>query len=120
MLEYLSTLLKNLPNTLPDCGNNSEYDALHPFLLDENHITRIGDEVLAFCYVLDTIFKPDEQWSISERSPIICKVVTVLESYLEKFPENQIILQWMEGFKMALINVYKEENCPVSQSVSCL
>ena len=58
-LKYLSSLLKNLPDTLPNCGDNSDYDALDPFILDKNHIVRIGDEVEAFCYVLDTIFKAD-------------------------------------------------------------
>ena len=115
-LKYLSSLLNNLPDTLPHCGfgNSSEYDVLHPFILDENHIIRIGDEVEAFCYVLDTIFKPDNQWLITECGDMVCKVVTVLESYLEKFPENKVILQWMESFKMALITIYNEANCPVS------
>ena len=66
-LKYLSSLLKNLPDTLPDCGDDSEYDGLHPFNLDENHIVRIGDEVQAFCYVLDTIFNADNKWTINER-----------------------------------------------------
>jgi hypothetical protein len=118
-LKYLSTLLENLPDTLPDCGDNSEYDALNPFIRDENHIVRIGDEVQAFCYVLDTIFKADNQWTIIERGSCICKVIMVLEYYPEKFPENKVILRWMEGFKIALMTVYYEANCPVSQSVSC-
>ena len=108
-LKNLSTLLENLPDNLPDCGDNSEYyGALHPFILDENHIVHIGDEVEAFCYVLDTIFKADNQWTITECGWSICKVVMVLEYYLEKFPENKVILQWMEGFKIALMTVYNK------------
>ena len=119
-LKYLSILLENLPDTLPDCGDTSEYyEALYPFDLDQNHIFRIGDEVQAFCYVLDTIFKADNEWAIIERGWCIHKVVTVLEYYLDKYPENKIILQWMDGFKMALMAVYDEANCPVSQSVPC-
>jgi hypothetical protein len=119
MLKYISKLLEDLPDTLPDCGDNSEYyEALHPFIMDENHIVRIGDEALAFCYVLDTIFKSDNQWMIMERGWGISKVITVLEHYLEKFPENKDILQWMDGFKMALMTVYHEANCRVSQSLA--
>ena len=119
-LKYLSILLKNLPNTLPaECGNDSDYDTLDPFILDKNHIVQIGDEVQAFCYVLDTIFKANNQWTITERGWCICKVVTVLEWYLEKFPENKVILEWMDGFKMALTTVYHEARCPLSQLVSC-
>ena len=108
-LKYLSTLLENLPDNLPDCGDNSKYyGALHPFILDENHIVCIGDEVEAFCYVLNTIFKADNQWTITKRGWSICKVVMVLEYYLGKFPENKVILQWMEGFKIALMTVYNK------------
>ena len=79
-LKYLSILLENLPDTLPDCGDTSEYyEALYPFDLDQNHIFRIGDEVQAFCYVLNTIFKADNEWAIIERGWCIRKVVTVLE-----------------------------------------
>ena len=51
-LKYLSSLLKNLPDTLPDCGDDSEleYDGLHPFNLDSHGSeleskSEIGEEV---------------------------------------------------------------------------
>ena len=51
-LKYLSNLLKNLPDTLPDCGDDSEleYDGLHPFNLDSHGSeleskSEIGEEV---------------------------------------------------------------------------
>jgi hypothetical protein len=102
-LSYLQCLLSHLPSSLP-CPDpeDLEYSELTELIalgLDINPrvLERTsGDKVQAVHEILGTIFVQDGQMVINECSPTVCAVVDMLHKYLQKYPGDPQLEQWIE------------------------
>ncbi len=92
LLKDIERLLECLPPDLPSpLAEDSDYHALIDFTLEDVHVQRHqGDIPEALCFVLNTMFKEglSPEWLITERGSTINRVVKVLESYLQQYPEH--------------------------------
>lgn len=106
-LQNLRILLTHLPEELPDVGEDSQYPFVN-FQIDPAILKRTnGDIAQALCQTLWATFMDDGLICIDERGAGICGVVDVLADYLNWYPDNADLKNWVSKLRNAATQLHQ-------------
>lgn len=120
ILARLRFLLRNLPAQLP-CrdGFDSVYSTFLAFSLDEDILEKTGDEVATLGEQLEHVFgwrartTGDGIIPIVERGHALCALLPIFETFVERYPNNNVLKKWVIDVTLGAENVFKIHQVPV-------